>query len=309
MSTAATSAAQTITLDDGRRMGFAVFGDPAGRPCLVVHGFSSSRWVAGWAFSAALLRRHRVRLIAVDRPGYGLSTAHPAGRFTDWAHDASALAARLGLDRLAVVGVSMGAASALALAAARPDLVTGTTILGGMPPVSPGERWAPDSRGDALYWRLARHAPWLLRRLCQATAATTAAMTGGSAGDDRADALVRRVERGLSPADAQVFRELLADAATRSAFAADVRESCRQGGAAMAEDLRRHLRPWGFEPADVAVPVRLWHGTEDPKVPVALARGLARRLPRVDARFVPGGHFAAFARQDELVSALATEPA
>ncbi|MBE1584372.1 alpha/beta fold hydrolase [Nonomuraea angiospora] len=301
MSTAI-SAQQSITLEDGRRMAYAVFGDSAGQPCLFVHGFSSSRWLAGWALSAKVLRRHSVRLVAVDRPGYGLSTANPAGGFTDWACDAAALAGHLGLGRLAVIGVSMGAGPALALAATRPDLVTSTTILSGMPPIGPGERWAPDSRGDALYWRLARHAPWLLRRLCSATATMTGASTRGDA-----DRVIRRVERGLPDADARAFRELVRDADARTAFVADLSESSRQGGAAMADDLRRYLRPWGFEPADVSGPVRLWHGTEDPKVPVTLARRLAARLPRVSARFVPGGHFAAFAHQDEIIGEIEAE--
>ncbi|GAA2881757.1 alpha/beta hydrolase [Streptosporangium fragile] len=293
---------QSITLHDGRRMGYAVFGDPAGRPCLLTHGYSASRWLAGWVFPAASLHRRGVRLIAVDRPGYGLSTPHPGAGFTTWAHDASELLDHLGLDRVAVLGVSMGAGPALALAATRPDLVTTTTILSGMPPVEPGERWAPDSRADALYWRLARHAPRLLRQLCSLSARMTATAARGDTG-----ALIGRVQRGLPPADLQIFRELLTDADTRAAFAADLRESCRQGGAAMAEDLRQYLRPWGFDPAGIHGPVHLWHGLDDPKVPVTLARRLADRLPAVTPTFVPGGHFAPFAHRDTIIGRIAAD--
>lgn len=313
MSPSSTTTEQSITLQDGRRMGYAVFGDPAGRACLFVPGYSASRWLAGWTFPSALLHRHGVRLIAVDRPGYGLSTAHPGAGFPAWARDASALADRLGLDRLAVAGVSMGAGPALALAAARPDLVTSTTILSGMPPVGAGERWAPASRTDALYWRLARRAPWVLRKLCAAAAAMMATAARGDA-----DRLIGRVERALPEADLQVFRELLGGengesgengeggegGDARAAFAADVRESSLQGGAAMADDLLRYLQPWGFEPADVPGPVRLWHGLDDPKVPVELARRLAARLPRCTPSFVPGGHFAAFAHRAEILGAI-----
>jgi pimeloyl-ACP methyl ester carboxylesterase len=286
---------QTIVLEDGRQMGYAHFGDPAGRPCLLVPGFSSSRWAAGWVFAAADLHRHGMRLIGVDRPGYGLSTPHTG--FTAWGRDASKLLDHLGVDRVAVMGLSMGAGPALALAAARPDLVTSTTILGGMGPVGVRERWSPASRGDAVYWRLARRAPWLLRRLCSISATMMAKAWQGDM-----ETFISRAERGLPEADLRALREALDSSDARAAFVADVQESCRQGGAAMAEDLLQYLRPWGFDLADVRGPVYLWHGLEDPKVPVMLGRRLADRLPHATAEYVPGGHFAALAHREKILS-------
>jgi pimeloyl-ACP methyl ester carboxylesterase len=287
--------ARTLDLSDGRSLGYSLSGDPNGRPCLLVHGFSSSRRMAGWALPDTRLRRGRVRLVAVDRPGYGLSSPHQGAGFGDWTDDAAALANHLGLDRFAVLGVSMGAGSALVLAARRPDLVAATAILGGMPPVDGAGRWAPRNRADALYWSLARHAPRLLRRL---TSTSARGMAAAARGDERR--LAARVARGLSEPDRRVFEALLAEPGGPAAFAADVRESSRQGGAAMADDLVRHLGPWGFDPADVPGPVRLWHGVDDPKVPVELARRLAEGLDSCTARYVPGGHFAAFAHMDEV---------
>jgi hypothetical protein len=49
----------------------------------------------------------------------------------------------------------------------------------------------------------------------------------------------------------------------------------------------------------------LWHGTEDPKVPVELARRAASTLPRCEARFVPGGHLAACEHLYEIMKILA----
>ncbi|QBJ97492.1 alpha/beta hydrolase [Rhodococcus sp. ABRD24] len=286
----------SLELPDGRQMGYAVFGDPAGAPCFVVHGFASSRWAAGWMLPPELLHRHGVRIIAVDRPNYGLSSPHPAGGFRHWAEDACVLADHLDLNRVAVLGVSMGAGPALALSATRRDLVTSTTILSGMPPVGAREKWAPASRGDALYWRLARRAPWLLQRLC----ALSASMMARQSADD-AETLVSRVARALPEGDRAVFRSLLDSESSRAAYLADVRESSSQGGAATAGDLQQYLRPWGFDPADIDGPITLWHGSDDPKVPVALARRFADSLPRCTARFVPGGHFAPFEHGDEIL--------
>ena len=62
--------AETITLADGRTLGFDDVGDPAGVPVLYVHGTPDSRRARhpddGVAAAAG------VRLVAVDRPGFGL---------------------------------------------------------------------------------------------------------------------------------------------------------------------------------------------------------------------------------------------
>jgi pimeloyl-ACP methyl ester carboxylesterase len=266
-----------LTLRDGRHLGYGEFGDPAGRPCLLVPGFSSSRWVAGWAFTEL----RGIRLISVDRPGYGRSTPHPDAGFVAWAQDAGELIDHLDLGSIAVIGLSMGAGPALALAATRP--VAGTTILGGMAPTTKVPR--PANRGDALYWRLARYAPWLLRRLCDLSASAMGKVEDTS-----------RFER--EPA----LRELLSTTDARNAFLIDLRESARQGGGAMAEDLRQYLRPWGFDLADVRGPVQIWHGLDDPKVPIELARGLADQVPHATTHFLPGGHFLAFEHMGEILA-------
>ncbi|RDI25684.1 pimeloyl-ACP methyl ester carboxylesterase [Rhodococcus sp. AG1013] len=289
----------SIELEDGRRIGYAEFGDPAGKPCLFVHGYASSRWMAGWALPADALARSAVRIIAVDRPHYGLSSPHPDAGFLQWAADGSALAEHLGLRRVSVIGVSMGAGPALALTVQRPDLVSGTTILSGMPPIDAHERWTPASRGDALYWWLARHAPRVLQKLCEFSSSMLA-----RAADGEADTLITRMERALPVPDRQAFRSLLDDDARRVAFVSDTREASRQGGSSTAGDLQQYLRPWGFEPANVRSAVRLWHGIDDPKVPVESARRWADRLPHCEARYVPGGHFAPFLHVEDILREL-----
>ena len=61
----------------------------------------------------------------------------------------------------------------------------------------------------------------------------------------------------------------------------------------MAADLLRYSRPWGFGLEEVATTVHLWHGGQDPKVPITLARQVAASLPRCQAHFGDGGHLMA----------------
>ena len=64
----------TIGLPDGRRVGAAQFGS-GDVPLPFFHGLGGSRLSPGWMFPASLLDQGSVRLIAMDRPGSGLSSA------------------------------------------------------------------------------------------------------------------------------------------------------------------------------------------------------------------------------------------
>ena len=76
---------QTLLLPSGRRLGIAEQGDPHGVPILFFHGFMGSRLQCppDGGIAGAL----GVRLIAVDRPGIGLSDPVKDRRLVDWAND------------------------------------------------------------------------------------------------------------------------------------------------------------------------------------------------------------------------------
>ena len=73
----------------------------------------------------------------------------------------------------------------------------------------------------------------------------------------------------------------------------------------MAADLLRYSRPWGFRLDEVTATVHLWHGEQDPKVPITLARQVAASLPHCQAHFGSGGHLMACDRAGEILTALA----
>lgn len=85
-------------------MGFAEFGDPRGKPVFYFHGFPGSRLEAQVA--ADLASRHMARLIAVDRPGYGLSDFKPDRLIGEWPADVLEFADSLRLGRFIVLGLS-----------------------------------------------------------------------------------------------------------------------------------------------------------------------------------------------------------
>lgn len=254
---------QTLRLPDGRSLGYADYGTPAGVPMLFLHGQPGSRLIGALLDGAA--SEVGVRLIAVDRPGIGLSDPVDERTHSQFAGDLSDALEVLGLGPTPVVAWSAGGAYALAWAAARPELVPLVSVLGG---VGPGG--ALDGAWSALKNRLGVPTG-MLRMPAEAWSSTlsrTWLKTRDAAGD--------RVE-------------LAADVAP--ILARGFREGVRQGTAAARLETRLLGGDWDFDPATVRVPVQLWHGKADALVPWSQTRSLAARIPDARSTLLPGeGH-------------------
>ena len=123
-----------ITLPDGRLLGYDEVGDPDGTPVLFFHGFGSSRVVRHPDDTIA--RTLGARVIAVARPGIGLSPRQPERRLTDWPLDVQRLMDHLGLERAAIVAWSGGGPYALATAWQMPGRVTAVGLISAPAPLA-----------------------------------------------------------------------------------------------------------------------------------------------------------------------------
>jgi pimeloyl-ACP methyl ester carboxylesterase len=92
-----------------------------GSPVVLLHGLSATRRnvVQG---SRALIKRG-YRLISYDARGHGASSPAPRYEYRDLVADLSAVLDHLELERVALVGSSMGAATAMAFALEHPERV------------------------------------------------------------------------------------------------------------------------------------------------------------------------------------------
>ena len=268
---------QTITLADGRRLGFAEAGDTEGAPLLGFHGTPDSRLLFTAAGYDEALRDVGVRFVGVDRPGYGLSDPKPGRGHADWPADVTALADALGLDRFAVLGYSRGGRYALACASLIPDRLTGVGVLSaaGSPDMPGFYRSYP--RRVRMELAFARRAPALWTRLTNSNVRRAAKRPGAV----------------LTP-----FRLLLTCPADRAILASDARdlansvmEAGRQGPESWRMDETNQRDPLDFDLDAVTLPVKVWHGTADQLVPIAQARHLAGRLASAELIELPNvGH-------------------
>jgi len=269
---------QSITLSDGRALGFQELGDPDGSPLFFFHGTPGSRLV--FSDNDSIAQIPGLRLILPERPGYGLSDPQPGRALLDWAADVAELADHLGLTVFAVSGESGGGPHALACAYRLADRVTKALVLSSPAPAGFKGARSGLSWGNRVGLVLGRYAPWLMRRTIRSYAAAFEKDPEGFL-----DAVARQM--------AQPDRVLLANRALRQAIIRDVREAYRHGSDGHAVDglLAMTSRTWGFSLREISVPVFLWHGEDDTLVSTTMAMHLAREIPRCQARFVAGaGH-------------------
>lgn len=86
----------TLTLPDGRKLGYAQYGSLTGQVILYQHGLPGSRVEAAVYDDLGL--ELGARIIAVDRPGMGWSSPNPGRTLLDHPKDLEHLAKHLELD-------------------------------------------------------------------------------------------------------------------------------------------------------------------------------------------------------------------
>lgn len=277
----------TLHLHDGRLLGYAEYGDPAGEPLFYQHGLPGSRLEGRLWREAATAQC--VRLIALERPGCGLSDFKPGHAIATWPDDVAEAATLLGIPEFGVLGSGAGGPFALACGWKLPRRLTWLGVVSSLAPwEAPGVE-SGMRRSNRLLLRLARRAPRV--------AALPVSIAGFLA--RRFPGLfVSQLRRGSPPGDRTIFesREL------RDTLIASINEGFRHGSRGSAEELALLANPWGFALDAVNLTVRLWHGDADTSVPVAMGRYLADRLPQCEAMFLAGaGSLWAFANTDAIL--------
>lgn len=281
----ASSAAETehrLRLADGRTLACLELGTPSGVPVLYFHGYPGSRLEARVA--AAVAGRLGLRLLSVDRPGFGQSTFQPGRRIGGWAADIDALADQLGLRRFSIVGVSGGGPYALACAASLSHRLAHVALVCPLGPLAAAGAKAGMLAQDRVLLSLAAHAPPLARGVVHLLAHWMRR---------DADRYLQFMMAGMVSPD----RDLFADPDYRALVLASTAEALRQGGRGPAWELTLIARRWDFRLQDVRLPIILWQGLADQILPAAMARRLAAALPACRPRYLPGeGHLSLVVR-------------
>jgi pimeloyl-ACP methyl ester carboxylesterase len=270
------TADHVLGLRDGRTLSYAEYGDPEGFPVVSAHGGLACRLDVQSA--APVAEQCGVRLIAPDRPGVGRSDPKPGRGILDWASDVAELLGILGIARFAAMGWSLGGQYAAGLGYAMSLRVTRVAIVAGALPLDEPGLFDALPAVDRTFISLSQRAPWIARqgfRAMRFAAVATPGLYG------------RAAARDLGAADGAVLR-----AQGYAEFAKMSREALRQPQGVVQEYLAM-VRPWGFAPEDLKVPVDVWGGTEDQLLDPTWPQRLADRIPDATLHLMPGGHFLA----------------
>lgn len=265
-----------MQLKDGRTLGYALYGDPDGLPVFYFHGFPASRLEGRLPAGAAA--ETGIRLIAPDRPGFGLSDFAVGRKILDWPQDVLELADYLELERFAILGVSGGGPYSLACALRLGERISATALVAPLGPVAHGHGSQEMNPFARMSFSLARNHPQVFHLLY---------------GKILVPMLRRRPTTILSllqpsAADKPVVKR----PEVCQMMEASIVEAFRSGGQGALHEFHLYAQPWGFSLREVEAPIHLWQGDQDGTVPLCMGEYIAAQLPNCKPRFLSNeGHF------------------
>jgi pimeloyl-ACP methyl ester carboxylesterase len=289
-----------LTLDGGRTLAYDDVGDPSGHPVVSLHGTPDSRLARhpddGLAAAAG------VRLLALDRPGYGQTSPLPVDAPTDaWAPDVLALLDALDLPRVTLMAWSGGALDAVTLASAGSGVADRLGELQVVAGVAPRDAFdEPEVR------EVAEHRMGLFEMADTMTPADLAEMAAPLMAPFPCDRdLARAHQAEHRDRDDQSRLATVPGGPDRMVDA--LVEAVGPGLAGVERDVVQSTRRLADAVAAVEVPVRLWYGSEDTVTPPVFGEWYVRRLPKSVMHRVEGaGHFLTFTHWRQLLASVAT---
>ena len=256
---------EKLVLSDGRNFEFLRNGIESDS-AIILHA-GTSQDITGWKIWLDVLAENGVLGIAIGRSGYVGSTAKP-GRITiDIARDVGELADHLGLVRMVSVGLSGGGQHAIATGL-DPRSV-GVVTTGSLAPYEElGEDFYLGMRQADIYEYAdaLRDINDLVKRF-QAWQSV----------DMGAQYVPKEVSENDKKAQKSPSWNLLFDSCAVTMNA---------GWDWVADDYSSYLKPWGFHPRDVKVPVVIWQGGLDLNVPPVHGKWLAKNIPNATLKLI-----------------------
>jgi len=283
-----------VTTRDGRSLEVLTGGDPAGFP-LLFHGGSPSAAVPYPPLDDAA-RSKGLRLITYSRPGYGDSTARPRPepRMADDVPDSEDVLDALGVDTFVTAGWSGGGPRALGCAALLPErCLAAASVAGAAPHDGEGLDWKAGMAEENIVEYTAAEAG---RAAYEAFLEEEFLPVLMADADDMADAmggLLPEVDRAVMD---RGFTEWLTETFHRAGA---------QRVAGVLDDGQAAVRSWGFDVAEIRVPVAIYQGRADAMVPFAHGEWLAAHVPGAEAHLTEhDGHLTLVTRLPDLFADL-----
>ncbi|MFX1288120.1 MAG: alpha/beta fold hydrolase [Promethearchaeota archaeon] len=283
---------QSIILKDGRKLGYIDLGDPDAKAIFHFHGFPGSR-LEVTILSEEEIKRLKIRIIGIDRPGMGLSDFKKNRTLLDWPNDVIELADALNIEKFIVEGISGGGPYAAACAYKIPERLHSCGIISGLASKD------LEIENKIRLFTVIRLFPWLFKLMMWFQAR-------GMKDQKKAEKSMKKTAEKLPEADRIIFD----DPTIVSLFIKESAEAFKQGIKGTYHDGKIYAKSWGFDLEDISpkVKVYIWHGEADAAVPITMGRGMCQLIPNCKGTFYPGeGHYSTILNHfADIISALIT---
>ncbi len=283
-----------IDTPDGRTLEVGTLGDPSGHTVLFHHGTPGSANLVKMLL-APLADDGTLFVVTTSRAGYGKSTRLEGRDVASVVRDARAALDSLGRSDYVAVGWSGGGPHALACAALdRPRCLAAWSLAGVVPTDSDFDWTEGMGPENVEEFALARKGGPEYEALM--------AKAGETFGSATKDNVVESFGGLLSEPD----RAVLEPETRREDLAASLRQGFESGWQGYFDDNQAIMKPWGFDPTTISVPVAVWFGKLDLMVPRTHGEWLSRSLPTASRHFFSGdGHMSLVVDHlDELSAAI-----
>jgi pimeloyl-ACP methyl ester carboxylesterase len=266
------TSSEEFILPDGRKLGIAYYGALTGPTVFYLHGFPGCR-LSGALFDSPG-KKLGARIIAVDRPGIGISSPQPGREPLDHANDIRTLAEHLNIESYGIIGVSGGGPYALACAYSIPEEnLKSISIIGGMGPIDiglKGMNWS-----NWLIFKGFTYFPTLIRWLQNKVISVLQSVP-----TDKIVELVSRKKSINWPGYSKKDITDLQDPRNLTMLLDCQREHFKQGVDGHMEEGRVFTSDLGFRVEDIrpSIPIQLWYGKQDTNVPLRMGEAIAARL-------------------------------
>ncbi len=246
---------QQIIYADDRVLSFSDLGPKKGLPVIAFPPTSGSRLQVHPDIS--VLFDLNIRLITIDKPGFGRSTPIINDNLQYVAEYIEALADQLFLESFALLGFCGGSIHALSGASMLGDRVLHTTLISAITPYQSVDLFKGSN--SSHFTDLATRMPEMLHPLLTLSMSRLMKEPG-------------KYYAQLFPCLCDSDEDALSKSDFNDNFLLAFRECMRQGPKAFCEELVLLNRFWGINFSEVYQPITFWHGKEDHYVPIHLIR-------------------------------------
>ena len=249
-----------IKLRRGNNIGYAIYGNKKNFPIFYFHGWPGSRF----ELKNIPLKEKKCFVIALERPGYGISDPISNFKIIDWPKIVLEVANKLKIKKFSIIGVSGGGPFALACAnTIKNKRLKSVAIVCALAP-SIAEGMNKGKIGMLLNYGKKPFISWLLINF------------------SRMSLLNRNLEKNfnrwkrkipLSKADSKLFT---INRGIR--LMENFKEAMKNGTTGVHRDANLYSKDWGFKLKNIKRKIFVWHGDKDLTVPIITNKYYKKKL-------------------------------